>query len=150
MAWWWGAVRQMRRWLPLRDEDGQGLVEFAFVLFPLLAILLGIVEFGLVWNRQNDAVHLANEAARLVAVNNVTCAALKGEANTNGVNAGTITLPANPSAVGTTGTVSVSGIPIADFISGLIPGGWLPKTVSGSASMRIEVTYTGPATCSLS
>ena len=40
----------MRRVTRLRNEEGQGIVEFAFVLPMLLALILGIVQFGIVFN----------------------------------------------------------------------------------------------------
>ena len=33
-----------------RDEDGQSLVEFSLILTPLLFLLLGIIQFGFVFN----------------------------------------------------------------------------------------------------
>jgi Flp pilus assembly protein TadG len=51
------------------DERGQALPEFAFVLLPLLLVVLGIVEFGLALNTQSDQTHLANEVARYAIIN---------------------------------------------------------------------------------
>ena len=45
------------------------MVEFTIVLVPLMVILLGIIEFGLVMFDKVTVVHDAREAARLAAVN---------------------------------------------------------------------------------
>jgi hypothetical protein len=52
-----------------RRQDGQALVEFAFVLPIMLALVFGIVEFALALNKQGDATHIASEVARFAAVN---------------------------------------------------------------------------------
>jgi Flp pilus assembly protein TadG len=52
-----------------RDERGQALVEFALVALPLMAILLGIVDFARALNYYNDLTQLAGQGARAAAVN---------------------------------------------------------------------------------
>ena len=50
-----------------RDESGQrgqSLVEFALVLTPLLLILLGIIQFGFIFNSYVTLTNAAREAAR--------------------------------------------------------------------------------------
>jgi uncharacterized protein (UPF0333 family) len=53
----------------MRDQTGQALVEFAIILPIVLLILLGVVDFGLAFNSQNDEANLANIAMRLADVN---------------------------------------------------------------------------------
>jgi hypothetical protein len=53
----------------MRDQSGQALVEFAIILPLLLLILLGVVDFGLAFNSQNNEANLANQAMRLADVN---------------------------------------------------------------------------------
>jgi len=63
----------------LRDQRGQALVEFAIILPIVLLILLGVVDFGLAFNTQNDQSNLANQAVRLADVNLCTqCQASDG------------------------------------------------------------------------
>jgi Flp pilus assembly protein TadG len=50
-------------------EQGQSLVEFTLVLVPLLLILFGIIEFGIVMFNKTTDVHAAREAVRYAAVN---------------------------------------------------------------------------------
>jgi Flp pilus assembly protein TadG len=60
-------IFRLRR-LPLRDERGVALVEFALVLPLVLVLLLGMIDVGKAVNYWNDETHLANEAARYAAV----------------------------------------------------------------------------------
>jgi len=62
----------MRR---LRTEGGAVAVEFALVLPMLVALLLGIMEFGLMYNGQVSVTNAAREAARTMAVTNDPAAA---------------------------------------------------------------------------
>lgn len=57
--------------MPLRSERGAAAVEFALVVPVLLALLLGIIEFGRAYNVQISLTHAARETARTMAINNV-------------------------------------------------------------------------------
>ena len=46
-------------------EDGQSLVEFSLILTPLLFLLLGIIQFGFVFNAYVTVSTAAREAARI-------------------------------------------------------------------------------------
>ena len=48
-----------------REEAGQSLVEFSLILFPLFFILLGIIQFGLIFNTYVTMTNAARDAARL-------------------------------------------------------------------------------------
>jgi Flp pilus assembly protein TadG len=52
----------------LRSEDGQGVVEFAFVLPLLLALVLGIVQFGILFNNYLTITDATRVGARKAAV----------------------------------------------------------------------------------
>ena len=62
--------RAHRRPSPRRREDsrGQSLVEFSLVLIPLLLILLGIIQMGLVFNAQVTITNAAREGARSATI----------------------------------------------------------------------------------
>jgi Flp pilus assembly protein TadG len=47
-----------------RSERGQSLVEFALVLMPLFVILLGIIQFGFIFNSYVTITNAAREGAR--------------------------------------------------------------------------------------
>ncbi|HEX5823908.1 MAG TPA: TadE family protein [Candidatus Limnocylindrales bacterium] len=51
-----------------RPERGQSLVEFSLVLIPLLLIMLGIIQFGLIFNAQVTITNAAREGARAATV----------------------------------------------------------------------------------
>jgi Flp pilus assembly protein TadG len=53
----------------LRQERGQALVEFAIVLPIFILLILGILYFGQLYNFDNQATQMAEEAVRDAAVN---------------------------------------------------------------------------------
>jgi Flp pilus assembly protein TadG len=50
-------------------ESGQAMVEFALILFPLLLLVAGIIQFGIALNYWLDMQRIANQGARWAAVN---------------------------------------------------------------------------------
>jgi len=54
---------------PHDGESGQAMVEFALVLFPLLLLVAGIIQFGIALNYWLDMQRIANQGARWAAVN---------------------------------------------------------------------------------
>ena len=62
----------MRRFGRERNERGASLVEFAFVVPVLFALVFGIIEFGWAFNQHLDVRHGAREGARLAAVDFTT------------------------------------------------------------------------------
>lgn len=58
----------MTRRRRIGDERGVALVEFALVLPMLLLVMVGIFEFGKMFNYWIDTTHLANESARWAVV----------------------------------------------------------------------------------
>jgi hypothetical protein len=53
----------------IREERGTALVELALVLPLLLLLMLGMLDFGKAFHDWIDQTHVANEGARLAAVN---------------------------------------------------------------------------------
>ncbi|WP_181905883.1 TadE/TadG family type IV pilus assembly protein [Microbacterium bovistercoris] len=51
-----------------RNERGAAAVEFAFIMLPLMLIVLGIIQFGLLFNAQVSVSNAAREAARVMAI----------------------------------------------------------------------------------
>jgi Flp pilus assembly protein TadG len=45
-------------------SDGQSLVEFSLILLPLMLVLLGIIQFGLIFNAYVTMTNAAREGAR--------------------------------------------------------------------------------------
>jgi hypothetical protein len=52
----------------LRDESGQALVEFAFVLIMMLALTLGLIDFGRLFLRYEVMTDATREATRRAVV----------------------------------------------------------------------------------
>lgn len=52
----------------MRDSAGQNLVEFALVITLLMALLVGVVEFGRAWNIYQVVANGAREGARIAAL----------------------------------------------------------------------------------
>src|SRR5947209_1688940 len=62
-------AHQLFRRTRLTGQRGTALVELALVLPVLMLLLLGMLDFGKAYNGWIDQTHLANEGARLAAVN---------------------------------------------------------------------------------
>ena len=63
------SIRRARRSRGVReDEAGQSLVEFSLILMPLFLILLGIIQFGFIFNTYVTMTNAARDAARLGTV----------------------------------------------------------------------------------
>ena len=54
-----------RHWQLLRSERGAELVEFAFVLPTLLLLIVGVVDFGLLFQKYEVVTNAAREGARV-------------------------------------------------------------------------------------
>lgn len=61
----------MHKKIHWRNEQGQSLVEFALVLPLLVILLVGILEFGWLYNGQITLTSAAREGARVAAVQDV-------------------------------------------------------------------------------
>lgn len=141
----------------LRDERGTALVEFALVLPMLLAVLVGILSFGRAMNYDEQATHLANEAARYAAVDSVPAGA------TGTLGQWVRSQVDSPELANATGAVSGTQVCIAYGPSGTTVGqpltvtmkftfSWLPvlkikaasTTITRTATMRIEAPPTDP------
>lgn len=115
-------IRLVRRW---RSDEGAQLVEFALVLPLLLLIVLGIAEFGFIFQRYQVITNAAREGARMAMLpgygdTGVITARVKAY-----VNAGKVpTAGSNPAVL-----VETIAIPV---------GGGLPPV----SARRVTVTYT--------
>jgi Flp pilus assembly protein TadG len=145
----------------LSEESGVALVEFALVLPLLLVLLFGLIDFGKAFNYWIDETHLANEGARLAAVNfqppggQTLAAYIKSQADTNELkNGGTasvatpganvsITYPNTTCAVGDPVRVSVSiQYSLLPFLGNRI-GVNAPISLQSTATMRLEAVPAG-------
>jgi Flp pilus assembly protein TadG len=153
----------------VRREDGQALVEFALVAPLLLVILFGVIDFGKAFDYWNTETQMAEQGARLAAVNggttySGTCA--DGTASTGGL-AGYIQCQApttelrngSSGAFGATKAIVTVCSPVASptgqvgqpvRVQVTTSYTWLPLLnlspvgVAGVATMRLEQQWTPP------
>lgn len=108
--------------LPVRrghgDARGQSLVEFALVLTPLLLLLLGIVQFGFIFNSYVTMANASREAARtgtIYVYDRTLAKAVNDTARNNAIRTSILTsmnglVKTSPQfATGTTWTTATSG-----------------------------------------
>lgn len=144
----------MKKKLELKKSTGgQSLVEFALILPILLLLILGMIEFGWILNRQITLTNAAREGARAAAVQDVTNAysaadsAVANFATASGLNIDTTKI--SFSILGSSGkfetgntiivTVPAKIDPITNFFNEIIDSdknGYVDLTAT--AKMRIE------------
>ena len=95
------------RYLKIKDQRGQGMVEMALVLPILLLIVFGIIEFGRVYTYQLEINSIARQGARTAAVSseadygkvaNSMMDSILGTNESRAAVAGEITVPSTASA----------------------------------------------------
>lgn len=126
----------------VRDrERGQSLVEFALVLPVLVFILMGIIDFGRIFNADLVVSEAARDAVRYASVGESDAAveqiALTDAQSVSGVTA-LVTPPSTVARVsGSSVTVVVSGqVALFDpLLAGLLGS---PFQVQGQVTMRVE------------
>lgn len=159
----------VKRLKTLRCEDGQAIVELAFVLPLVLLFLFGIIDFGLALNTQNSDTNLANLAARQVSVIGTGANPKCGGTTEPTLQAwATCMAPATGAAAPTVCVADIAGSsnsstyttgdPVKVEVSSNF--GWLKlltgdisslkSTISGSATMRMEAAPTGGTSTFLS
>lgn len=126
------------------NERGAALVEFAVLLPLLLAVVMGIVEFGWALSQQLDVRHGAREVSRMIATDDYS---LSEACDRMDLSSGAvITLSGSTGTVGDEATVNVTA-PLAT-ITGFFDA-WLPATLTSEVRVRIEQppTWVGGGTC---
>jgi Flp pilus assembly protein TadG len=106
-------MAQVRRLLKrLRGEEAAQLVEFALVLPMLLLIVLGIAEFGFIFQRYEVVTNAAREGARMAVLPGYTDADVDARVRTYMTQGRVPTTGANPSVVITNVSIAVgAGLP---------------------------------------
>jgi Flp pilus assembly protein TadG len=133
----------------VRDESGQSVVEFALIVPLVCAIVLILVDFGKAMNYWLDLQQVANEGARLAAVNSpVTEDSIRARLKSNELRNGGSDSVVAPADV----AISVGGCAIGDPVTVAITSDyhwvsfpdWMPLagggilTIKGKATMRLE------------
>jgi len=102
------------------SESGAAAVEFALVVPLLLITLLGIVEFGRVYNAQLQVTTAAREAVRVMAIQNKTDQAIAAaKSSTPGLNP---PLTSGQVVVGTCGSSTKTVTVTVNYSVGLLSG----------------------------
>jgi Flp pilus assembly protein TadG len=123
-------------------ERGAALIEFAILAPLLVALLIGIIEFGWLFSQNIDVRHGAREGARLAATNFGTSGAIVTETcdrmDIAGTSAVTVQLTHGVGAtIGDAATVEVIATPSS--ITGMF-GAFMPATLESSIEIRLEQT----------
>ncbi len=92
----------------LADEKAATLVEFALILPVLLLLVVGIIEFGRVYNAQISLTGAAREGARVMAVQNNWSAAEAATVNAAGIPPDSVTRAPAACTPGATMTVTAT------------------------------------------
>jgi Flp pilus assembly protein TadG len=156
------AIRPRRRGLArlFRQESGQAVVEFAIVVPLIAALVLVLVDFGKAMNYWLDLTQVANEGARLAAVDRLESAGeLTLRLKTSELQSGgtdSMPAPATPQVcvigsgeVGDPVKVEItSDYHWVSFPSWIPIGGGGVLTIKGSATMRLEQPTSKWSPCS--
>jgi Flp pilus assembly protein TadG len=154
-------------WFRNGNERGQALLEFAFLLPLLMAVLLGIIVFGIALNNYLELTNGATAGAQALAVSRGQtldpCAAVSNPfylaaPNLTKTNVQfTITTSPGPSGAGSSNTLwSGSGTPSCSSSSTttgapgeLVQGETVTVNVTYPCNLRFFGVYFGPSTCTL-
>lgn len=145
----------------LKSERGAELIEFALIFPLLLLVLVGMIDFGFLFQRYEVLTNAAREGARIAVLPNYTAADVQsrvcGYLTTGGVpTTGCPAAPTNPVVTVTNVTITVPTGPAINAkqvrvvythnfmfigpIIGLVGGGWNNvKAITIDAVMRTEV-----------
>jgi len=125
----------------LKRKHGQAIVEFALILPVFILILLGIMEFGLVFHQYLIVTAASREGARVAALGGTDAETVTMvNASAASINTGQLTTTITPAArvKGQTVSVQVTN-PVtirAPLIAQIFPQN--PFPVSGTTIMRVE------------
>jgi hypothetical protein len=142
-----------------RSERGSQLVEFALVLPLLLLVVLGIMDFGLLFQRYEAVTNAAREGARVAVLDGYGAADVDYRAkqylNDAGLDgASAIVVPFGPQTTNLAGGVCMSLMGTTVFypneylfLGGIMNyfggGSFGSKMISATARMRFEAAATG-------
>ncbi|MHA6668501.1 TadE/TadG family type IV pilus assembly protein [Homoserinimonas sp. A447] len=103
------------------DDSGAAAVEFALILPVLILLLMGLIEFSLLFNTQISLTQAAREGARTMAIHNdpavAQAATINAAPSVNpAIAAGDITITPTDCTAGTTVTVTIN------YNAGLLTG----------------------------
>ena len=127
-------------------ERGQAMVEFALILFPLLLLVAGIIQFGIGLNFWLDSNRIANQGARFAVVNS-----WPGCVRTQAADTCTVDTPVSACPAGTVPTANQSlknylecqaisqGLRNSAFVTVCYPDDGDPNTALGAVGTPVRV-----------
>jgi Flp pilus assembly protein TadG len=123
----------MKRFPGRNSDRGAAAVEFALVLPVLIVLILGIVEFGRVYNVQISITNAAREGARTMAIENSpadaqTAAILAAPSVNPAISEGDVDVSPADCEAGETATVTITYT--VELLSGYF-GAQIPLTGTG-------------------
>ena len=126
----------------LRRNKGQALVEFAFVLPIILLVLMGIIEFGRIFNTYLVLTNASREGARVAAVGGADLDVTNSVRNvTPTLNQASLNITINPIEISRTRGLPVTvtttyNLPlICPLVDVVLPN---PFPLTSQTTMRIE------------
>lgn len=138
------------------------MVEFALVLIPLLLLVVGMLQFGIMLNAKIDEIHLSSSGARYAAVNQNPGGAgqslqdyIKSRADTADLRTNATVCVEYPIGADS-GTSREPGDPVKvtmSYVYNLLPFlgdrlGFASISIAGDATMRLETAPDIAAGCS--
>lgn len=117
------------------SETGAAAVEFALVVWVLIIILLGIIQFGYTFFEYIQVVHAAREGVRWASVGKTDTEIIaRAKAAAPGLEPAAMVV--TPSTVGTDAVRVTVSYPRTSLVP--VPGAVLPATITSRAEMRLE------------
>lgn len=134
--------------LVVKKRDGQNLVEFAIVVVLLLALLLGIVEFGRVWMTFQVVTNASREGARVAALpTGFSTTADVSTKVTDYMNSANLDpARANVTIANVDGATGTDAVVTVQYTADLMFLGPVVRLLDSSSSLPGTVTLTGTAT----
>ena len=137
-----------------RSQRGAELIEFALVLPLLLLLVLGIVDFGFLFQRLEVVTNAAREGARLAVLGSYDTTDVQNRVNDYLLEGGVPVVPGNPTITVSSPTLNIPGAsPVSAktvevrynydymFLSGLASffgGNFSSVPLTGVSTMRAE------------
>jgi len=131
-----------------RQRQGQNLVEFAIIVVLLLAVLVGICEFGRVWMTFQVVTNASREGARVAALPTgfSTVSDVTTRVNSYLTSANLDLGKASVTAVNVDGATGTDAVVTVQYSVDLLFLGPVAALMSPSSALPGTVTLTGTAT----